>query len=182
VPSDSSAQSLQVAGGTMAMQNSYSMAWSQGYVTVGCIVKLTANPTTEAFLFGRGSTGTGELNGNIAWALQVKTNGTLHALVYDSSFTMHEIGPTAASIANGVAHLITMTISSTGAVLYLDGVQVGSWSGAYNQASAANYSALAKDTPTGIANGMSGQLADVFVTTNLLSAQGHADLYKAFTG
>lgn len=182
VPSDSSAQSLQVAGGTMAMQNSYSMTWSAGYVTVGCIVKMSANPTVEAFLFGRNSTGTGELNGGVAWALQVKTNGTLHALVYDASFALHELGPTAASIANGVAHLITMTISSTGAVLYLDGTQVGSWSGAYNQASAANYSALAHDTTGGIANGLTGQLADVFATTNLLSAQGHADLYKAFTG
>jgi len=182
VPTDAAAQSMQVAGATMVMQNSYNMAWSEGFVTVGCVVKIAANPTAEAFLFGRTSTGTGEQNGNVAWAIQVKTNGTVHALVYDSGHTLHEVGPNAASIADGKSHLVTMTLSSTGAILYLDGVQIGSWSGTYNQVSQANYSALAKDTTTGIASGLTGYLADCFVTPNLLSAQGHADLAKAFTG
>ncbi|MDF2917873.1 MAG: hypothetical protein K0S70_2090, partial [Microbacterium sp.] len=180
VPSEPDDKSMHVAGGTLVMQNSYGQGWIQGYFTAGCVVKMAANPASEVSIVGRNSSKTGQQNGGVAWSLQVKTNGTIHLLAYDTAFVLREVGPNAVSIANGQPHLITWTADATGVSLYLDGALVGKWTGEYNRNSTANLHALGRDTPGGITQGMTGQVSDVFQTPTLLSAAGHADLYQAF--
>lgn len=180
VPSEPGDKSMQAAGGTLIMQNSYNQGWIQGYFTAGCVVKIAANPSAEVSIVGRNSSRPGQQNGGVAWSLQVRTNGTVHLLAYDTTFTLRQVGPSVASIADGQPHLITWTADPSGVSLYLDGALVAKWTGEFNRNSTANIHALGRDTPTGITQAMTGQVSDVFHTPTLLSAAGHADLYAAF--
>ncbi len=180
VPSQPDDKSMQVGGGTLIMQNSYNQSWIQGYFSACCVLQMSGNPGAEVSVVGRNFARLGQQNGGVAWSLQVRTDGTIHLLAYDTTFTLQQVGPSTRTVTVGQPHLLTLTADPGGVSFYLDGVLVARWEGAFNRNSTANLHALGRDTPSGIEQGMTGQFSDVFQIPTLLSAAGHADLYAAF--